>query len=147
MEYMKKIPLSKGKFSIVDDEDFEYLKQWKWYYIGSGYAARDEGKRTIYMHRDINQTPQWLRTDHINRKKLDNRRANLRDVTGSQNGINRGRNKNNTSGCRGVVWHKDSKTWGARIKIQYKTIYLGRFQEFKHAVLKRKKAEALYHSF
>lgn len=148
---MKKIPLTKGKFALVDDEDFDHLNQWKWYYSAIGYAVRDvhvpKGKKVcVYMHRQINMTPEHLRTDHINRNKLDNRKENLRAVDGSQNGINRGLNTNNTSGHKGVVWHKDSQNWGARIKLHYKTIYLGRYKELKDAIRARKKAELKYHA-
>ena len=36
---MKEIPLTQGKFTIVDDDDYEELSKYKWYYF-CGYAAR-----------------------------------------------------------------------------------------------------------
>jgi hypothetical protein len=146
---MRKIKLTRGKFAIVDDEDFEYLNQYKWYCSFYGYAVRDEGgrknKKAIPMHRFLNGTPSGLVTDHINRNKLDNRKVNLRSVTGSQNCTNRGLNKNNVSGHKGVIWRKDIRRWSARIKTNYKEIYLGCFINIKDAIKARKKAELIYH--
>lgn len=63
---MKLIPLTKGKFSIVDDDMYEYLSQWKWHYH-VGYAARCEktetGIRKILMHRFVNNTPEGMHGD------------------------------------------------------------------------------------
>jgi len=56
---MKKIPLTKGKFALIDDDDYEYINRHKWFYLGAGtdYAARSEndaGKKIIvFMHRVI----------------------------------------------------------------------------------------------
>ena len=55
--------------------------------------------------------------DHINGNKSDNRICNLREVSKAQNGLNRGLNANNTSGCRGVSWVKRKKTWTIRINV------------------------------
>jgi hypothetical protein len=65
--------------------------------------------------------------DHHNGNPQDNRISNLRLSTTSQNGMNRGPQKNNTSGLKGVVWDKARNKWAARIKINQKMINLGRF--------------------
>jgi hypothetical protein len=141
---MKKIPLTRGKSAIVDDDDFEYLSQWKWWYTTRGYAVRQDKGKHIPMHRLINKTPAGFDTDHINRNKLDNRKENLRTVTRSQNFMNINPRKNNTSGCMGV--QRCAKGgWMARITLDYKRIYLGHFKDFKDAVNARKKAELIYH--
>lgn len=142
---MKKIKLTKGKYALVDDFNFEWLNQWKWQLSTSGYAIRKEGKKIIRMHRLVNFTPSWLFTDHINQNKLDNRRGNLRIVTKSQNGFNRGKPKSNSSGIKGVYWDKFTNKWRAEIKIFYKKISLGRFTNLEDAVLARKKGESKYH--
>ncbi|MCK9370911.1 HNH endonuclease [Candidatus Dojkabacteria bacterium] len=89
---MKQISLGqlsgKGKFVIVDNEDFEYLNQFKWYIKFSGqneYAIRHKRYDETLMHRLIINTPKGMETDHINHNGLDNRRVNLRIVTTSQN--------------------------------------------------------------
>lgn len=90
---MKVIPLTQGKFAIVDNEDYYFLMQWKWTFDGS-YAIRRQHLRTvkgksvgkkIYMHRLLMETPAGLDTDHINRDRLDNRRRNLRVVSHAVN--------------------------------------------------------------
>ena len=153
LERMKTIPLTQGKVALVDDEDFEWLNQWKWCFISIGYAVRSErtGKRSgnktrrIYMHRQINKTPDNLETDHINRNRLDNRKENLRSVTHSQNISNMKMFITNTSGCTGVSWCEDG--WMARIQKKGNRIYLGCFRNISDAVLARKRAEKIYHTF
>lgn len=142
----KKIKLTQGKYAIVDNDDFDKLNQWKWWVDYRGYAVRDVGgrknKKRILMHRLINNTPKGLSTDHINRNKLDNRRKNLRTVNQSQNLFNTGLPKNNTSGYKGIQWYKNR--WVARIKVGYKSIYLGRYIKLQHAIKARKEAELKY---
>jgi len=160
---MKYIKLTRGKRAIVDDSDFEFLNQWKWFCDKNGYVARDSfskekyklltykkrssANERVYMHRLVNKTPNRLETDHINRNKLDNRKNNLRAVTRSQNEINKGLSSNNTSGYRGVTWNKNIKKWMAQIKLNSKNIYLGCFEDIQCAVSARKQGELLYHSF
>jgi len=148
---MKKIKLTRGKLAIVDDEDFDFLNQWKWCFISSGYAGRAErinkkrGK-FILMHRLINKTPIGFETDHLNRNKLDNRRSNLKTVTMSQNKMNTGVQSNNTSGHKGVHWFKRDRKWQVYIKKDGKRIHLGYFSNIKSAILMRKNAEKRYAS-
>lgn len=147
---MKKIKLTQGKHALVDDEDFEWLNQWKWSFLSSGYAVRSrwslEEKRykMILMHREINKTPKGLTTDHINQNKLDNRKVNLRTVTKSQNAHNSKLFSTNTSGCKGVRYDKRFKNWEARIVSNYQEIYLGSFKNKQQAIKARKEAEQLY---
>lgn len=131
---MKQIPLTQGKFAVVDDADFEWLNQWKWGF-SSGYARRliwvkgGKGKQIIvYMHRLIMNPPDVC--DHINGNRLDNRRSNLRNCTQGQNTMNRSvLNKNNTSRYRGVSWFKRDGIWHAQIYINRKNLHLGYFDK------------------
>ena len=145
------IELTKGKFSTVDDDDFEYLSQWKWHCNSNGYASRstyykkDCGKRsvkTIHMHRVVNETKDSLQTDHINGDKLDNRKENLRSCTNSQNQMNRRNDKNESSKFKGVYRYKDK--WGARIKKDKKSKHLGFFKSEKEASVEYDKAAKEY---
>jgi AP2 domain/HNH endonuclease len=63
--------------------------------------------------------------DHKNEIKNDNRWNNFRLATRPQNMSNRGKNKNNTSGYKGVSWHKQRQKWSVRIGVNGKNIYLG----------------------
>lgn len=142
---MAKIKLTKGKYAIVDDEDFDFLSQWKWKYHKDNYAVRTStGSKQVYMHREVLKTPKGKLTDHINRNGLDNRRANLRLVSYSQNALNTGVPQNNTSGYKGVVWHKQKKLWQAQINISKRCIYLGSFKKLEDAVMARQLIEKSY---
>lgn len=142
---MIKIELTKGKYALIDDKDFELVSNYSWYYC-DGYAM--SGKyignyktKTILMHRLINDTPDGFDTDHINRDKLDNRKINLRSVTRSHNAININLKKNNKSGFTGVVWDKQMKKWRAQIMLDRKQNFLGLFNILKDAVSVRKEFE------
>jgi len=141
---MKTITLSNGLQTIVDDADYEYLSKWKWKFhkasgCGGGYAARTcyykETKSfgVILMHRLLNSTPEGEGTDHINGNKLDNRRENLRTVSAVCNMQNRGKQKNNTSGKRGVFWDKARCKWLASFDYNGKNVFRKRFDSREDA--------------
>jgi hypothetical protein len=137
---MDKIKLSQGKHVLVDKEDFDWLNKYNWYLI-NGYAGTQINKKKVYMHSLLNKTNGKLQTDHINQNKLDNRRKNLRSVTLLQNSRNRDKNKNNTSGYKGVTWVKGRNRWLAHIKVNFKLVNLGRFININDAIKARKEAE------
>lgn len=133
---MVEIQLTQGKVALVDDEDFERLSQFKWcaYTGGCNYYAmtnirKKDGKRTsLQMHRFIMSVfDSKTIIDHINGNGLDNRKDNLRICTQAENTRNRSKSLNNTSGFKGVYWHKYDKKWHAQIIINYKKIHLGIF--------------------
>ena len=138
---MKKIPLTQGKFALVDDEDFDHLNQWKWYvhfsrglFYAQRSAKRENGKqKTIHMHRLVNKTPEGFHTDHINGDSLDNRSANLRTATCSENSKNRGRNNNCSTTNKGVSWSDKKGKFYAQAMINLKKYHLGYFSSEKEA--------------
>ena len=71
--------------------------------------------------------------DHINEDKSDNRISNLRVASRSENMFNRGRNKNNTSGMKGVVFCKKTQKWRAQIMIDRRSVNIGRFKTKEEA--------------
>lgn len=122
---LRKIQLTQEKFTLVDDEDYESLMQWKWYY-NNGYAVRKiKGKQT-FMHRVVSKTPRGMHTDHINGNTLDNRKKNLRSCKNSQNRMNqKKRVKPASSIYKGVTFHKAMNKWQSQIQIDGKSVYLG----------------------
>jgi hypothetical protein len=82
--------------------------------------------------------------DHINGTKTDNRICNLREATNSQNGKNLGLSKANKSGVKGVCFENYTQRWKASIKVENKTISLGRFNSIEDAAIARKLAEQYY---
>jgi len=79
--------------------------------------------RLVYLYMTGNFPENFI--DHINHIRDDNRWANLRNATTSQNGSNRVKQKNNKSGYKGVRWHKTNKRWHAEIRYMNKYIHLG----------------------
>jgi hypothetical protein len=71
--------------------------------------------------------------DHINEDKSDNRISNLRVASRSENMFNRGSNKNNTSGMKGVSFCKSTNRWRAQITMDRKSVNVGRFQTKEEA--------------
>lgn len=126
---MKKIYLSgvvgRGKYTIVDDEDFEVLSKYSWHLTRAGYARNGSG---IGMHKIILNPAKGLVSDHINGDRLDNRRANLRICTPKQNRQNKGMYKNNKSGYRGVCWDKYANLWRVDFSLNGKHITVGYFK-------------------
>lgn len=119
----------KGKFIIVDDADYEWLNQYGWYLIRGSvqsnprWLVASDGSRLI--NRIIMNAPKGVIVDHKNRNKLDNRRENLRLATRTQNNQNRTPSKKTKSGYKGVVWHKESQLWFAKIVVNKKDVSLG----------------------
>lgn len=146
---MKEIQLTHGKVALVDDEDFEFLNQWKWCYHNGGYAVRADytsGKhKLITMHRVVNKTLKDLQTDHINRNKLDNRKENLRSCTSSENNKNTTSRKGSTSKYLGVSSYKRSNKWKSNIWICGKSKHLGYYISEKEAALAYNEAALKYH--
>jgi hypothetical protein len=106
------------------------------YEMPNGYISLKFLKKTTYAHRIIflyhyGYTPNFI--DHINGNKSDNRIENLRDVTRCQNMMNVKKSSKNTSGYKGVSFHKNRKKWIAQIKLNKKNFHLGVFESAEKA--------------
>ena len=133
---MKEIHLNKGFVALVDDDDYSFLSKSKWRIDSKGYAVKDEiqsdkKQKMVLMHRKILSlsSVDKLCVDHINRNPLDNRRSNLRICTHAENMRNSKLNVKNTSGFKGVTWHKQIGKWMAQISLNGKRKYLGVFYD------------------
>ena len=109
-----------------------------------GYPTLRLGKQIVPLHRLVNKTPVGMSTDHINGNRLDNRKVNLRTCNHSQNQMNRGVSKANTSGHSGICWDKRDGKWQASIRVNRRRTYLGLFKSKRAAVAARKAAEKKY---
>ena len=143
---MIEIPLTQGKIALIDDEDFEAVSHHKWYAEKSGDGRRwyactsirksDGLKTTMKMHRFImGITDRKIDCDHDDLNTLNNQKYNLRPCTRAQNMQNTVVKSNSSSGLKGVVLHKKSGLWMARIRANGKQILLGYFKtaELGHA--------------
>ena len=136
---------SKEEEFYFDLEDYDLIKSHCWCLTSDGYISTHIGKKQVLFHRFIiNDKTEFKVVDHINHKLFDNRKSNLRVITNQQNCMNASLSKNNTSGVTGVTWHSRDKVWCARIKVNYKYIHLGCFNNFEDAVKARKEAEEKY---
>ncbi len=147
---MQKIPLPRGKFTLVDDCDYAELSKFKWnlnQHDGNGYVRRVENgtRRIIFLHKVILGAGSGQEVDHRNRNRLDNRRENLRLATHGQNAKNRKRQTNNTSGVAGVS--PQDGGWLAQIKCDGALIRLGFFRSKEAAIEARKRAQVMHKEF
>ena len=124
---VRRIPLGEGYYALVDAADYEALSQWSWRFY-NGYAARQEQRKTIYMHRQIMQPPKEMMVDHVNHDKLDNRQANLRVCTRRENILNQAAKRGSASKFKGVEYRKDRDKCFARIRINGKRTWIGSFE-------------------
>lgn len=129
---MKLIPLTRGFFTKVDDEDYDKFIKYKWRpegEKGKERASRREKGKTHHLSRDVMNAPKGVYVDHINHDTLDNRKCNLRFVDKYQNQQNRSKQKN-TSGYKGVVVRKNRRTkWVAILTVFGKVIYIGAYSD------------------
>ena len=147
---------------LLDEEDWDKVSQYKWhlaqartgrfyartnvdnpnggirYHKVNGKVYKYPKQTTIPMHRLIMATPKGMHTDHVNGENtLDNRKQNLRVCTNEQNCRNRGKNKNNTHGYKGVTYdaRRAYSPWTARIGYKMKRIYIGNYATAEEAAI------------
>lgn len=155
---MRIINSTNGYEIKVDDEDFEWLNQWKWNVaerkrykqVQRSIWHKDTKKKDVVLiHRQIMGFPKEMHVDHINHDTLDNCRNNLRICTVTQNNRNCKIKCTNTTGYKGVHFAKRnyylSKPWYAMIQIGCKNKYLGYFVTAEKAYQKYCEAALKYH--
>lgn len=121
---------SNGNRAYIDKEDLPKVIDYTFYKNNTGYFVTQRNKKLILLHRLITEPDSDLVVDHINRCKLDNRKCNLRVICQKDNILNRGVNKNNILGFKGISYEKDKKRYVAR----YYGKYIGRYLTLEEAV-------------
>ncbi len=138
-------------FIMVDDADYEWLNQWKWWvgghhgilYAGGAYGLH-KGKKYVKMHRLIMGEPLGLYVDHIDGNGLNNQRENLRVCSASNNNKNMKKHVNGvTSRHKGV--HRERNKFRAAIRCNYRRINLGVFPDEDSAARAYNRAALEYH--
>lgn len=136
---------SKGEEFWFDKEDYELIKNYTWYFGTKGEVIAKVNHTSLLLHRLVmNVTDFEIQVDHIKHKRFDNRKSQLRIVDNSKNQMNSKKRKDNTSGCKGVSWHKKNGMWYAYINVNKKRIHLGYFHKLEEAIRVRKNAEKKY---
>lgn len=156
---MKEIPLTHGYITIVDDEDYEYLSQFKWWAMKKGnyiyaersnYCNKTKKSNHMKMHREIMKvTDKSILVDHIDRNPLNNQKSNLRLCNKQQNAANSKKRKGGSSKYRGVslCWDRKNR-YIARLYYKGRNYHLGRFKtEIEAAKAYNEKALELYGEF
>jgi hypothetical protein len=120
------------KFAIVDEIDYERLREHRWHVTNSrwGLVGRCVRGQLVYLHRAVLGLAPGdpRRVDHINRNPLDNRRANLRTATTAQNAQNQD-SRGGSSRYRGVTWDKSRQKWMATAMLDGRRTTIGRFDD------------------
>ena len=148
------LKLSKGYVAIVDDDEPTKPWQHKW--------SATEHKHAVYAQRvfvNSKGEKEWqtlhrfilgigrsgVKVDHRDGDGLNNRRKNLRKATTSQNNANAKLRIDNTSGVKGVCWHKNSGLWFVQLSLKGKRVYAKYFHALEDAKEARNKAAKKYH--
>lgn len=144
---MIEIPLTQGHVALIDEEDYDLVKGYKWrlerHANGKHMYARtdvpytklDKSRGLFYlsMHTLIMSTPKGLMVDHKDGYGLNNTRNNLRITNSNGNQQNKRVQSNNTSGFKGVYFRASRNCWGAQIVLKGKKHYIGGFKTSKEA--------------
>lgn len=135
---MKIIPLTQGQVALIDDEDFDRVRQFNWQAHRTGpncswrvkrgiYNPKIQNSENEYLHNFIMQSP-GIQFDHHDGNGLNNQRENLRPATTTQNNrAFRKKAKGKTSKYRGVFFNSKVGKWQARITVSNHQIHCGYF--------------------
>jgi hypothetical protein len=123
---------------LIDDEDWEKIKNHSWH-----VSYQNHRLKYVAVHKRINGKKKHISLhtyltsyyfcDHKDGNVLNNQKSNLRQATCLQNQRNKSISNINTSGYKGVTWHKNAKKWQSSIRINYTLKYLGCFNTKEEA--------------
>jgi len=139
---------------VIDAVDYPRVKDHKWHLFLAGGKENPEYRyvrsringEIFYLHQFLMGTRDGV--DHRDGVVLDNRRGNLRCCTQGENTCNQKRRKDNTSGYKGVGFHKATQKWRCRVQYQHREITIGYYGTPQEAALAyNAKAKLLHGEF
>jgi hypothetical protein len=130
--------VSKRHLNRLLEQDFV------WYGSSNKYVTGKLKGKQIMLHRFLLDAPNEMLVDHVNHDTYDNTDENIRLVTKAQNSMNTATSKRNTSGIKGVSWHKPSKKWRATLVMAGKQVFSEMYKTLDEAIEARKFAETKY---
>ena len=148
--------------TLIDVEDIDRCKNIKWSVISMNPKHRlmyvVTNRVQVKKHDLISErlhaflmgvkTNSEIHVDHKDGNTFNNQKYNLQIITNGQNQIKKRRQKNNTSGYRGVIWYKNYNCWAAQISFQRKHYNLGYHKTKEEAAIAyNKKAKELFGAF
>jgi len=138
METHKTITIKtrRGVEILIDDTTLDIIDGKAVFLRGASrglYPAIMVDRKIKYLHRLVIDAPDGKNVDHIDGDRLNCTRANLRLASYSENARNGRLRKNNSSGRKGVYWHRRDKKWRAQIVLNGKNIHLGYFVSIEEA--------------
>lgn len=149
------IELTQGQYALIDRSDAAIIGQYNWHAkidrsTGNFYAKRNVAfskwkQRLLSMHVELVKPEYGRIPDHVSGRTLDNRRANLREATPSQNSHNSAKRKDNTSGVKGVSWNKQERKWRVRVMLNNISHEGGMFKYLGDAIVARKVLSSKLH--
>lgn len=147
---MKRIPLTHGLYALVDDIDYNKLKDYPWCLVWKNksntvaYVSTRVSRKKTKMHHLILKKKDGYVVDHLDKNPLNNQRFNLRHLTISQNNLNRRIPINNTTGYTGIVYRAKTNRWLVNIGFNNRRIHIGSYLSFEEAKRARIDAEEKY---
>ena len=146
------IPLTQGYCSRIDREDYAFVRDAGPWHLQKNARelmavrnVRREGAWTYeYLHRVLLNCPSGMVVHHLNHNELDNRRANLRIVTYSENAGDQHKTRRPTSSVyKGVHWASYANKWRATIGGGGRPIHLGYYESEEDAALAYNRAASI----
>jgi len=151
----RRLRMSQPRYAKVDPADYYRLRKYEWfaqkgtrhfYTVRKVRGYKAKRKTLIFLHKEIIEVPDGMVTDHINHDAMDNRRANLRAATHSQNACHTKKHSGvSRSKYKGIFWKKKHKKWVTRIMFEGKRMYLGCFKNEIDAAKAYDTAARKYH--
>lgn len=142
---MRIILLNKNLSALVDDEDFEWLSEYRWYAVEysrvkNRFYAKMSSRRKTLMHRLLLNAPRELEVDHMNGNTLDNRKSNLRLATRSENARNCLVRIDSKARFKGVEYRQDKGKYSAYYTLNGEKHHIGYFDDALSASEAHKKS-------